>query len=60
MNGLLCVSHPRYTIGLVVRDGIVVEAPPYARKWTLGRTVQEVTNAAGSQAKYAWFDDQEQ
>jgi len=57
MDGLLCVSHPRYTVGLVVENGIVIEAPPYARRWTLGRTVLEVTEAAGPQAKYAWMED---
>jgi hypothetical protein len=28
-------SCKRWTIGLIVRDGIVIEAPPIARKWAL-------------------------
>lgn len=59
MNGLLCVSHPRYTVGLIVRAGLVVEAPPYARKWALGRTPLEVTIHAGPQAKVVWLEDEE-
>lgn len=60
MDGLLCVTHPRYTIGLIVKQGMVVEAPPYARKWTLGRTVLEVTIAAGPRAQSVWFDDEQE
>lgn len=60
MNGLLCVTHPRYTVGLIVKDGVVVEAPPYARKWTLGRTVLEVTTAAGPQAQSVWLQDEQE
>lgn len=31
------VSLPKYTILLVIEDGVVVEAPPIAR-WTIGKT----------------------
>jgi len=30
------------TLGLVVKDGIVVDAPPYARRWALGRSAREL------------------
>lgn len=48
MNGLLWWSSDRATVGLVVRDGVVVEAPPYARKWALGRTLAELPQAKES------------
>lgn len=44
--GLLIWSTPGVTLGLVVRDGIVVDAPPYARKWALGRSARELWHEA--------------
>lgn len=33
VTGLLCVSTAHGTCGLIVRDGHIVEWPPYARRW---------------------------
>jgi hypothetical protein len=41
-NGLIWWSAERATVGLVVRDGTVVEAPPYARRWAEGRAAREL------------------
>ncbi|WP_433220557.1 hypothetical protein [Microtetraspora malaysiensis] len=41
-NGLIWWSTGRATVGLVVRDGVVVEAPPYARRWAQGREAGEI------------------
>lgn len=35
------VVHPRYTIMLLVKDRMIVDAPPIAR-WTIGRTRRDV------------------
>ena len=42
MNGLIYLSTPRFTVGLIVKNGVVVQAPPITRRWALGMTVQEV------------------
>jgi hypothetical protein len=36
-DGLLIWSTPRATIGLVVKDGVVVESPPYGYRWAYKR-----------------------
>jgi hypothetical protein len=41
-NGLIWWSTHRATIGLVVRDGVVVEYAPYARRWAQGRDAREI------------------
>ncbi|MDP9841099.1 hypothetical protein [Streptosporangium lutulentum] len=41
-NGLIWWSTHRATVGLVVRDGIVVESAPYARRWAQGRDAREI------------------
>lgn len=41
-NGLIWCSTPKATVGLVVRDGRVVDCPPYARRWAMGRDAREV------------------
>jgi len=35
-------STPGATVGLFVREGIVVAAPPYAKAWALGRDAREL------------------
>ena len=35
-------SGPRATFGLIVRDGVVIEAAPYARRWCQGRNAVEI------------------
>lgn len=41
-DGLLWWSTPSATVGLIVRAGIVVETPPYARRWAHGRDAREL------------------
>ncbi|WP_067173592.1 hypothetical protein [Microtetraspora niveoalba] len=41
-NGLIWWSTHRATVGLVVRDGVVVESAPYARRWARGRDAGEI------------------
>ncbi len=41
-SGLIWCSTPTATVGLVVEDGIVVDCPPYARRWALGRDARDV------------------
>ena len=43
-NGMIYYSTKRATVGLIVEDGIVIDAPPYARKWTIGRYALELWN----------------
>jgi hypothetical protein len=48
MNGLFYWSTDRATVGLVVRGGVVIDAPPYAHRWALGRTLAELPPAKES------------
>ncbi len=41
-DGLIWWSTEKATVGLVVRDGVVVEAAPYARRWAQGRRAEEI------------------
>lgn len=36
-DGLIWWSTPSATVGLVVHGAVVVDCPPYARHWALGR-----------------------
>lgn len=45
---MIWISTDRYTVGLIVRDRVVIEAPPLARKWALGRDARKVWNEATS------------
>lgn len=45
LDGLVYWSTPSATVGLVTKEGVVVDAPPYARKWALGRRVAELPEA---------------
>ncbi len=48
-DGLSCwsmrVRDQWVTVGLVVRDGVIVDCPPYARRWAHGRDAREVWRA---------------
>jgi hypothetical protein len=55
-NGLIWLSTARYTVGLVVRDGVVVDAPPIARRWAMGRDARQVWRDARG-AKLVWLPD---
>jgi hypothetical protein len=55
-SGLLWVSLPHATFGLVVLDGMVVEAAPiarYALGWSLGRAV----GYFGRRGRVEWLPD---
>lgn len=43
---MIWISTPRYTVGLIVLDGIVMEAPPIARVWALGVPARQVWDEA--------------
>ncbi len=57
-SGLICWSTPRATVGLVVRDGVVVETPPYARRWAQGRDARELWfGGVAKGVRLAWVAD---
>nr|WP_062338381.1 hypothetical protein [Herbidospora sakaeratensis] len=45
-DGLIWWSTEKATFGLIVRDGVVVEAAPYARCWARGRSAEELIDKA--------------
>jgi hypothetical protein len=56
--GLIWCSTRRATVGLVVRDGRVVDCPPYARQWALGCDAREVwRKQARAGADLMWLPD---
>lgn len=56
LNGLIFYSTPTYTVSLVVRDGIVVGAPPFARRWALGHDAHQVVlDGVRRNADLAWL-----
>ncbi len=55
-TGLMWVSTPAATVGLVVRDGLVVDCPPYAYRWAKGRDARQVwRDAARRGADLVWL-----
>lgn len=57
-TGMIYLSTPTLTVGLIVKDGIVVDAPPIARRWTIGRDARAVwRQAARKGARLAWVPD---
>ncbi|WP_157518280.1 hypothetical protein [Herbidospora mongoliensis] len=46
-DGVIWWSTEKATFGLIVRDGVVVEAAPYARRWAQGHQVEEIFAKAG-------------
>ncbi len=46
------------TVGLVVRNGTVVDCAPYARRWALGRDAREVwRQQSRAGAELVWLPD---
>jgi hypothetical protein len=45
-DGLIWWSTPDATCGLVVRDAVVVDCPPYAAKWARGRDARDLWREA--------------
>ena len=45
---VIWLSTPQFTVGLIVRDGIIVGTPPIARRWAMGRSARQVWNDAAS------------
>ncbi len=41
-DGVIWYSTPKATVGLVVKDGIVVDSAPYARRWALGCSARQI------------------
>lgn len=42
IDGIIYLSAPMFTIGLLVKDRIVVDGPPLADKWAIGQPVHEI------------------
>jgi len=45
-DGLMWVSFPSATVGLIVADGRVVAGPPYAHSWSAGSDARQVWDRA--------------
>lgn len=45
-DGMIYVSHPHGTVGLVVQDQRVVACPPFAWSWAMGGDAREVWDRA--------------
>lgn len=60
-NGLIYLSTPTATVGLVVRDGVVVDAPPYARRWALGADARELWRRYASRPEnhLEWIEERD-
>lgn len=58
-TGMIYLSTPSFTVGLIVKDGIVTEAPPIARLWTLHQDARDVwRRSARHGARLVWLPDQ--
>lgn len=56
-DGMIWLSTPRYTVGLIVRGGRVVTCPPLARRWAYGKLAHDVWSAAARRgARLMWYD----
>lgn len=54
-DGVMVVSYPRATVGLIVADGKVVGGPPYARSWAIGAQARRVWDEAATKgATVTW------
>lgn len=42
IDGIIYYSTPTFTVGLMVKDQVIVDGPPYARKWAVGRPAREI------------------
>lgn len=57
-TGLIWLSTPAATVGLIVTSGVITECPPYARRWALGRDARQVwRDAARRGAQLAWVSE---
>jgi hypothetical protein len=57
-DGVIWWSTPAATVGLVVVGGEVVDCPPYARKWAMGRDARELWRQGVQQgARLEWIPD---
>jgi hypothetical protein len=62
-DGMIWHSTPRATVGLVVKDGVVVEpCAPYARPWALGKDGRALWRAAAQRRLHGvlveWLPDE--
>lgn len=59
-NGMIWYSSPRATVGLIVEDGVVVDCPPYARRWAMGQDAQALwRKAKRGGVDLEWLPDKE-
>jgi hypothetical protein len=42
IDGIIYFSTPTFTVGLIVKDKVIVDGPPFARNWAVGRPAQEI------------------
>lgn len=56
--GLLWVALPRATVGLVIADGVVVDAPPYLRRLRGGCARQAWRELARQADQLVWLPDE--
>lgn len=57
VDGMIWLSTPRYTVGLIVRGGQVVDCPPLAHRWAYGRLARHVwREAARRGARLQWIE----
>lgn len=60
-DGLIWLSTTSYTVGLIVRGGVVVETPPIARRWARGRDARELWRESRRRgADLEWMADPDQ
>lgn len=57
-NGLIWWSTPAATVGLVVYNATVIDCPPYARKWAMGRDARQLWREGKARgADLHWLPD---
>lgn len=39
---MIYYSTPKATVGLLVRNKVIVDGPPYARSWAIGRSARDI------------------
>lgn len=42
IDGIIYYSAPTFTVGLMVKDQVIVDGPPYARNWAVGHRAREI------------------
>ncbi len=56
-TGMIWWSTPSATVGLIVKDDIIVDCPPYARRWALGHNAEEIwTQGMNRGVRLQWVE----